>query len=240
LPARRTTSARKDGVIVVIKLSGSLFFSDHFDPVMKTLAEAAARKRPSTRLVLVCGGGSTARKYIEAARNVGVDGASLDEIGIEVSRLNAIVTADALGGLALREIPKDLAGIAEAVENLDKKRIVVTGGLHPGQSTNAVGALVAEKLGAREFVNATDVEGVFDRDPRRFSNAKLLHSVTVAQLEKILKRESMSPGAYDLMDLVALKLIERSKIKTTIVKCDAPTLRAVLRGKAIGTKIVFS
>jgi uridylate kinase len=118
--------------------------------------------------------------------------------------------------------------------------VVVLGGLHPGQSTNAVGALVAEKLKAERFVNATDVEGVFSQDPRKHPGAKKLAKVTTKQLSEILGDESMLAGGYDLMDPVALKLIERSHIKTWIIKCDERRISEALAGSKIeGTEIVF-
>jgi uridylate kinase len=114
------------------------------------------------------------------------------------------------------------------------------GGLHPGQSTNAVGALVAEKLKADRFVNATDVEGVYSKDPRKYPDAKKLSKVTPRELSEILGNESMMAGGYDLMDQVALKLIERSKIKTWIIKCDEKRIKEALSGSRIeGTEIVF-
>ena len=88
------------------------------------------------------------------------------------------------------------------------------------------------------FLNATDVDGVYTKDPRKFRDAKKLSSVSPRQLTKILNTESMKAGGYDLMDPVALKLIERSKIRTCIIKCDAQTLRETLLGrKNTGTKI---
>jgi uridylate kinase len=227
--------------IVVIKLSGSIFFSDEFKRIIRGLS-SVARSRKDTFLVLVAGGGPTARKYIAAGRAVGADQASLDEIGIEVSRLNAFSTIVAFKGLAFDSVPATLGGVAEAVDGLGEKKdkwIVVCGGLHPGQSTNAVAALIAEKTGAAEFINSTDVDGVYTEDPARSSNARRLDAVTPKQLEEILGNESMQAGGYDLMDPVALKLISRSKIPTKIVKCDAESLTRALAGDETGTRIVF-
>jgi len=50
--------------------------------------------------------------------------------------------------------------------------LLSTGGLHPGQSTNGTAALIAEKVHAEQFLNATDVDGVYDRDPNKFKKAK--------------------------------------------------------------------
>jgi len=45
-------------------------------------------------------------------------------------------------------------------------------------------------------------------------------------------------GGYDLMDIVALKVIERSKIKTKIIKADIKTIEKAMKGQSVGTQIV--
>ena len=129
-----------------MKLSGSLFFSKEFDRIVTALRNVL-RKKKNLRLVLVAGGGQTARDYIGVASKLGADQSSLDELGIQVSRLNALVLSKAFGNLAAGFVPTTLEDLVEAFEVTSvRKRVVVLGGLHPGQSTNAVGALACEKL----------------------------------------------------------------------------------------------
>jgi uridylate kinase len=225
---------------VVLKLSGSLFFSEEFESVVKAI-RSSVEENSRLKVALVAGGGKKAREYIAVAEKFGTDQATLDEIGISVSRLNALVLATSLGSLSVSFVPRTLRQVTETLSVYGDKRIVVLGGLHPGQSTNAVGALVAEKLRADKFVNATDVEGVFTKDPRKYSDAKRLEKVTPNELSRILGEESMRAGGYDLMDPVALKLIERSKIHTWIIKCAPKQIATALTsGKIDGTEIVFT
>ncbi len=229
---------RKESQTVVLKLSGSLFFSEDFEPVVKAI-RSSVKEESSLKIALIAGGGKKAREYIGVADRFGADQATLDEIGISVSRLNALVLATSLGSLSESFVPKSLLEVTEALGA--GKRIVVLGGLHPGQSTNAVGALVAEKLRADRFVNATDVDAVYTKDPRKHRDARRLERVTPGELSKILGEESMKAGGYDLMDPVALKLIERSKINTWIIKCAPRQISAALSGTKIeGTELVFS
>jgi len=222
---------------IVVKLSGSLFFSEDFKQVVLSIGDAL-RKRPELTTVLIAGGGKKAREYIDATSRFGADQATLDEIGIMVSRVNALVLATALGEFSESRIPETLRDVVEAAHGGD--RVVAMGGLHPGQSTNAVGALVAEKLRASRFVNATDVDGVHTSDPRKSTDAKRIDRLTTKELEKIIGGESMKAGYYDLMDPVALKLLERSKIDTWIVKCQPKVINAALLGKRLGgTEIVY-
>ena len=122
---------------------------------------------------------------------------------------------------------------------MDSGLIVVTGGLHPGQSTNGTAALIAEKIKATEFLNATDVDGVYDKDPNKYKNAKKFKKMELKDLRKMLVHEDSVAGGYDLMDIVALKIIERSKIKTRILKSDLKTLEKVIKGSSAGTEIIL-
>lgn len=219
---------------VVIKLSGKVFSGEDGRDIRKyasMLADISAKMQP----VVVAGGGRVARHYIAIARSFGLDEASLDIIGIQVSRLNAKLMIAALGARAYPAVPEDLEQVTDAAAS---GKIIVAGGLHPGQSTNATSALIAEKVGAVRFVNATDVNGIYDSDPRKNKKAKLFREITTRQCRKILGGESSMAGGYDLMDIVALKVIERSKIPTVVLKSDPATIKnAVLRNKATGTKI---
>jgi uridylate kinase len=152
-----------------------------------------------------------------------------------VSRLNARLLIAALGDLAYLQVPTDLENVAIAVQS---GKIVIVGGLHPGQSTNATSALIAEKIKASKFLNATDVDGIYDTDPNTNRNAKLFKEVTIEQCLKILQRGSSMAGTYDLMDIVALKVIERSNIATRVLRSDASNIKNAINGKHwIGTEI---
>jgi uridylate kinase len=187
------------------------------------------------QLVVISGGGKIARHYIDLARALGSDEANLDIMGIDISRLNARLLLTALREKAYPKIPKDLGEVVLAAES---GKIVITGGLHPGQSTNATSALIAEIVRASKFLNATDVDGIYDSDPNITSNAKLLKKITVQQCMRLLENESSMAGTYDLMDIVALKVIERSKIPTRILKADVANIRhAIEPENEVGTEI---
>ena len=185
--------------------------------------------------IVVAGGGKLARHYISTARSLGSDEASLDILGIEVSRLNARLMIIALGDRAYPVVPEDLEQVSKAVT---ASRIVVTGGLHPGQSTNATAALIAEKVKASKFLNATDVNGIYDSDPNKNENARLFNEITVRRCIDLLASEDSAAGGYDLMDIVALKVIERSKIPTVVLKSDPAVIKKAISHTAVGTRII--
>src|SRR5919108_6058564 len=147
---------------VAIKLSGSIFSEERNEGTIKRYAEMLTDVSIDVQPIVIAGGGKIARHYINLARYLGSDEASLDIMGIEVSRLNAKLLIAALGEQAYPSVPADLEHVSKAAVS---GKVIVTGGLHPGQSTNATAALIAEKVKASKFLNATDVDGIYDSDP---------------------------------------------------------------------------
>jgi uridylate kinase len=222
---------------VAIKLSGSIFSEQRNEDTIKRYAEMLTDISIDVQPIVIAGGGKIARHYINLARYLGSDEASLDIMGIEVSRLNAKLLIIALGEQAYSQVPKNLEEVTIAAES---GKIVIVGGLHPGQSTNATSALIAEKVRASRFLNATDVDGIYDLDPNISRNAKLLNEITVSECMEILKDGSSMAGTYDLMDIVALKVIERSKIPTRVLRSDITNIKnAIIGTHHIGTEIVM-
>ncbi|NMJ86286.1 MAG: UMP kinase [Thaumarchaeota archaeon] len=220
---------------IVIKLSGSVFGETANKKSLMKYAKLLKSIGRKMQIVVVAGGGYIARYYINLARELGVDEASLDELGIEVSRLNAQLFVYALGDAAYPHIPKNLHEIVVALET---GKIVVAGGLHPGQSTNATSAQIAEKIDANMFINATDVAGIYNADPNKYKNAKLFRSIGIHELQNMIVNESTMAGAYDLMDIVALKVIERSKLTTRVIKSDPSVIKRAAYGHNVGTIII--
>jgi len=186
--------------------------------------------------IIIAGGGNIARHYITHARSSGADESTLDELGIEVSRLNAKLLIYALKNRAYPHPPITLQEVRHAV---DSDLIVVAGGLHPGQSTNGTAALIAEKTKATVFLNATDVDGIYDSDPNKNKRAKKFKRIELKKLRRLLVQENSIAGGYDLMDIVALKVIERSKIKTIVLNSDLKNLEKAIKGLSVGTEIII-
>jgi uridylate kinase len=220
----------------VLKLGGSVFDPEPSAAKIDGYARIISAFSKKNRLVVVTGGGSIARKYIAAARQLGASEVVCDQVGICASRLNAGLLVAALGISAFPEIPNRFEDLPTFTAS---ELIVVMGGLQPGQSTNAVAALAAEAIHAGLLVNATDVDAVYTADPHKDPNAKKLEQVTPEELERILSMEGMKAGEYPLMDPLALRIIRRSGIPATIVDGRNPSnVEKALQGKRIGTRIV--
>ena len=227
----------KQKKILVIKLSGSVFNFKTTSKSLKDYAQVLLDIQTKVQPVVVSGGGIIARHYVNLARSLGSDESSLDEMGIEISRLNAMLLSAALGDSVYPVIPSNLEEISIACQS---GKIIVSGGLHPGQSTNATAALICEKIKADRFLNATDVDGIYDSDPKKNAKAKMFKEITIKKCLDLLNNESTQAGNYELMDIVAMKVIERSKIPTYVIKSDPKVIRnLIMKNRQTGTKITF-
>jgi uridylate kinase len=220
----------------VIKLGGFAFPNRDKPALVGEYVKVLKELANEFRLVVVAGGGETARTYIAAARELGVPESLCDQLGIVVSRLNARLLVEGLGEYAFPEIP---VSVDELEHYFSSNRIVAMGGLQPGHSTNAVAALAAETIRADRFVNATDVDGVYTSDPTKDPSAKKLQQVSLKQLTQILSKAEVTAGGYELMDPVALQIIQRSRIPTIILDGRSPlNVARALRGETVGTRII--
>lgn len=226
----------KQKKILVIKLSGSVFNFKTTSKSLKEYAQVLLDIQTKVQPVVVSGGGIIARHYVSLARSLGSDESSLDEMGIEISRLNAMLLSAALGDYVYPVIPSNLEEISIACQS---GKIIISGGLHPGQSTNATAALICEKIKADRFLNATDVDGIYDSDPKKNAEAKMFKEITIKKCLDLLNNESTQAGNYELMDIVAMKVIERSKIPTYVIKSDPKVIRnLIMENRQTGTKII--
>ena len=223
----------------VVKLGGSLF---RRDPDTKAIARIGRMlesfSKNGSQLVLVAGGGENARTYIAAARRLGAEESTCDLVGIQVTRVNAELLRLSLGSSAVPKVP---TSISELPSLVGEGRVVVMGGLQPGQSTNAVAALAAEITRADGLVNATDVDGVYTEDPKKNPKAKFLRSVHVDKLLNWAMSGEVFAGRYELLDPLAIKILQRAKIPTRFVSLEDPeNIIGALQGKDVGTRIVYS
>ncbi len=223
----------------VLKLGGSLLYDDK-GQILTDRVRAYAKAVDSfvedgNSMVIVVGGGKPARTLIAAARELGASEAQCDWLGIKVARNNAELLSAALGDIAYPKIVETLDELETAI---CIGKVVLMGGLTPGQSTNAVAALAAETVQADMLYNATNVDGIYDMDPKK-SGAKKLDQVNVDELSKILSGTGTRAGEYKLFDPVAIRVVGRSRIPTVIFNGNDPeNLLRLVKGEKIGSKIV--
>ena len=221
---------------VVISLGGSVLIptlESHTIREYVPVLQAIAKKY---RLFVVVGGGGEARRYIAVARDLGIDEGTSDEIGILITRLNAAMLIAALGEDAY---PKVAESHAEAKKFAESKKIVVMGGITPGQTTDAVAAVLAERVGASVFVNATSVDGIYSADPKKDKTARRFANLTPKQLLDIVGKTTLAAGSNTVLDIVAARVVERSRIPLVVLDGRKPRdlAHAILKGTYTGTVV---
>ena len=177
---------------IVISLGGSILIplleKNKIREYIPVLSEIAAQHR----LFVVVGGGGEARRYITVARGLGIDEGTSDELGILITRLNANLLIAALGE---RAYPKVAESHAEAKKFAESGKIVVMGGITPGQTTDAVAAVLSERVGASVFINVTSVDGIYSADPKKDKKALRYETLTPKQLLAIVGGTALTAGS---------------------------------------------
>jgi uridylate kinase len=197
---------------IVISIGGSVILSDEADDsFFKKLTKLLEKLSKQYKIYIIVGGGLTARKYIQIGRKLEFDEEILDEIGIMITRVNAELLTN-----ILKNSNKKIPHTTDEAKKL-KTPIVVMGGTTPGHSTDMVGAELAEKTKADRFIIATNVDGVYDKDPNKYNDAKQIKEISVKKLVEKYGTDWDSAGKNMVVDGPALKIIERAKIPTFIL-----------------------
>jgi len=220
---------------IVVTVGGSIIIKDGEPKIFKDYADVLIEIKNKNELFLVVGGGKPAREYIRTARGLGASEATCDDIGIEVTRLNAKLLIMALGDAAY---PRVATNFHEAMEFAASGRIVVMGGTEPAHSTDAVGSILAEFIGADLLINATSVDGLYNKDPNKFEDAKMYEKITPTEMMSTLNRKEMKAGTYEFFDMTAIQIIKRSNIKARIVNGENPENILKALNSEIGTTII--
>lgn len=221
---------------VVVSVGGSIVISDEPNiQYLQNLASMLKRVGRTCRLFVIVGGGKIARRYITLGRDLGFDEVRLDQLGIDVTRVNARIIAYLLGN-ANTEIPHTTDDAMKL-----RNAIVVMGGTDPKHSTDTVGAELAEKTKAIRFINATNVDGIYDKDPNKYPDAIQLKEVSIDHLISQYGTSWGTAGKNIFMDEPALALIKRAHIPTFVVNGKRiDELEKALLGQPFnGTKILI-
>ena len=206
---------------VVIKIGGSLLFSEDGNIDTEKIREFCTiikNKDSYDSVIVVCGGGIMARQYINALRKFNVNETICDLMGIGISRLNSKLLVANLKDFAYPQVPTSIEELSVA---LNFKKIIVMGGIQPGQSTTSVALEVAEYNNAKNVIVLTNVKGIYDKDPNKYTDAKLYNTLTIKQLQDMLLDSfgdnQASAGEYRIFDAVSLQILKRSKIEVIVI-----------------------
>jgi len=202
---------------IVLKLGGSILFEglnlkrrilEYWTEKIHELSESL------DKVVVVIGGGSPARLYIGWGRNLRLSEHTCDVLGILASRINAFLMAEYMRKKlqSLKVASKIPYSIYELIPLLDLYDVVLCGGFIPGQSTMGVAAEVAEAISSKYLLVATDVDGVYDKDPKKYPDAKRVEKEGIGRVIRRFVEYEYSAGTYKLFDVQSLKVIQRARI----------------------------
>lgn len=218
------------GDIYVVSIGGSLIFNENSpDPEkIKAVADVISQLHYSgKKFVLVVGGGRAARRYVEAARALGLNNFEQDLLGIHLTRANATLVAAAIPN-AWKKVLQD---VRESKGIIDEGKIPVFGGLMPLFTTDTVGALIAEYLNAT-FVNLTNVKGIYDSDPNENPQAQMLDEISYSRLISLIAGSGSKPGQNVVLDLPCCMILQRSKVPAVVLNGnDLSNFAAFVRGE---------
>jgi len=215
---------------VVVSLGGSVLVPGDDDAAHIRRLAALLRELSSTvRIFAVTGGGRISRYYIETGRALGLAERSLDELGIEVTRMNARLLGAALQGRSNRE---PATTYSEAARLSRRFPIVVMAGTRPGHTTDRVSASLARLVRARRIVNATSVDGVYTADPKADPNARRIERMNFEELVELTGEGHPAAGPSIVFDPVAAHVLARDRIPLCVVQGrDLGAVRDAILGR---------
>jgi uridylate kinase len=219
-------------------LAGEQGFGIKVDTIQEIAKGVAAAHETGVEIGVVIGGGNIFRGI--AASATGMDRASSDYMGMLATCINALALQDALekiGVFTRVQSAIEMAEIAEpyirrkAIRHLEKKRVVIfaAGTGNPYFTTDTAAALRAMEIDAEVVMKATKVDGVYDKDPKKFSDAVKFDELSYIE---VLNRQ------LNVMDSTAISLCMDNQLPILTFNLDNPAniLRAV-KGEKIGTLI---
>jgi uridylate kinase len=226
---------------ILLKISGEALASDGGFGIDPERAEDVALRVRDVRdqdvdVAVVIGAGNLWRGRLGIER--GMDRATADYMGMLGTMMNALALMDAMERMGLYtrvQSAVEMHAVAEpyirrrAIRHLEKGRVVIMGGGtgNPFFSTDTAAALRAVEIGAEVLIKATKVDGVYDRDPLKFSDA--VRYDQLAYMDAINKR-------LEVMDSTALTLCMDNHLPILVLNLwDADALRDALYGQAVGT-----
>jgi len=171
-----------------------------------------SRIKTGSRFYLVIGGGTTARLYQSAARQVSrFSQKDSDWLGISATRLNARLIKTIFGDVADENI------IIDPTKKIKtSKRLVLAAGYKPGWSTDYVAVLMAKQLSIKTVINLSNVDFAYDKDPRKFPEAKKLGQITWPEFRKIVGSK-WRPGLSAPFDPIASRAAQKNGMKVIIM-----------------------
>ncbi|MEM5875227.1 MAG: UMP kinase [Candidatus Aenigmatarchaeota archaeon] len=221
---------------IVISIGGSLLTKEISCRNFKNYAKIIQKISNNNKIIVVCGGGSIARQYIKIAKICKCKRENQDFIGIMATHLNASTLYSLLKNAYLIKW-KPLKEAEKEVKKYFGKKILVAAGYDTKHSTDYNAAYFASIVNADIVINVTNVDGVYDKDPSKYKNARKFEFLSYDDFIKIVSKLKQSPGEYRLFDIDAAKILKKYKIPLKIIDGRNPKNIEKALKENIGTLI---
>ena len=228
---------------VLLKLSGEFLMGDMGYGIDPEVAERIAREvtdivRQGVQVAITVGGGNIFRGLAGSAK--GMDRAQADYIGMLATAMNALALQDAferngqmcrvMSAIVMREVCETYIR-RRAIRHLEKGRVVIfaAGTGNPYFTTDTTAALRACEIDAECLMKATKVDGIYDKDPKKFDDAVRFDKITYLD---VIARE------LNVMDSTAITLCNDNSMPILVFNLEKEgNIDAALRGEAVGTVV---
>ncbi len=199
---------------IVVSVGGSLIVPDGIDTDFLSRFKALVLEKIQQGLSfsIITGGGKTCRRYQAAANTVTpLSPQDLDWLGIHTTRLNAQLLRNIFVGYAHPEV------IHNPTVDIDAEEpVIIAAGWKPGNSTDYAAVLMAKNMGARRLVNLSNIDYVYDSDPKKNPDAKKFEKISWADFRKLIPSE-WDPGLSSPFDPIAAKEAEALGLEVAII-----------------------
>jgi len=198
---------------VVVSLGGSLLFSKKAFDINYLKKITSLFNNVSAKVAVSVGGGAMARQYVEAGRSLNASNFDLDEIAMQIVKANSRLFASSHENLVFFEDYDEAYSYF-----LRNDKTVVLGVATPGQTSDTTSVLFAEQVNADKWINLSNTDAVYNKDPKKYKTAKKIKQMSHSELVSLAeKNDSRKPRENFIIDVLAAKILARSNIEAHFV-----------------------
>jgi len=223
--------------VIILSLGGSLIIPEDINlNYLSKFKKIVLRNTRKYKFIIVCGGGSVARKYISALKEIKINEKLQSLVGISATRINARFMNYFFNLDAEQGIPHTLKLLKKYIK---KRDVVFCGALEykPNQTSDSTAAEIAKKF-KTIFINLTNVDGMYNQNPSEHKNAKFIPKISWHEFYNRTNRTKFRPGQHFILDQTAAKIIMNNKIPTYILGKNLGEFEKLLRNKKFKGTII--
>jgi len=220
-----------------MSLGGSLIIPNEIDvKFLKEFKKMILKNSKKYNFIIVCGGGSIARKYIHALRSIGVEEKLQNYSGISATRMNARFMNYFFDINPEQGIPQRTRTVKKYIRT---QAVIFCGALEyrPNQTSDSTAAWLAKRF-KTHLINITNIKGLYDSNPLENKNAKFISEISWKEFNKMANKSKYTPGQHFVLDQTAARIILEHKIPTYIVGKSSKEINNILNNKKFTGTII--